>query len=85
MLYSDLHGLLPIKDEFAAQFDDIVLNGKLVFYEKGMIFVDNKLHAFVLPYELIASMNVHVTNEWWLEIVTQDVEGSALKVADLFP
>lgn len=85
VLYSDLHGLLPIKEEFSDQFEDIVLNGKLVFYEKGMIFVDNRLHAIALPYDLVSEMNVHVTNEWWLEITTQDSEDSQLKIADLFP
>lgn len=86
VLYSDLHGLLPLKEQYADQFDDIVLNGKLVFYEKGMIFVDNKLHAFVMPYDLVEHMNVYVTDsEWWLEITTQDLEGSNLQIADLFP
>lgn len=69
-LYSDLNGLLPVKEDYAGQFDDVVLNGKLVFYEKGMIFVDNKLHALILPYESISEMNVHVTDEWWLAITT---------------
>ena len=59
VLYSDLHGLLPIKEDQANEFDDIVLNGKLVFYEKGMIFVDHKLHAIVLPYALIKEMNLY--------------------------
>lgn len=49
-----------------------------------MIFVDNKLHAFVLPYDLVEFMNVYVTDdEWWLEITTQNTE--AHKVANLFP
>lgn len=74
VLYPDMHGLLPIKEEFQDQFEDIVLNGKLVFYEKGMIFVDNKLHAIVLPYDLISEMNIHQTEEWWLEIITKDSE-----------
>lgn len=32
VLYPDLHGLMPIKDDQKNEFDDIVLNGKLVFY-----------------------------------------------------
>ena len=61
VLYSDLCGLLPIKDEFKNELDDIILNGKLVFYQKGMIFVDHKLHAIVLPYALIKEMNIYQT------------------------
>jgi hypothetical protein len=40
-----------VKPEFQEVFDDVVLNGKLVFYQKGMVFVDNKIDAIVLPFE----------------------------------
>ena len=33
VVYSDLLGVLPLKEEYVDTFDDIVLNGKLVFYE----------------------------------------------------
>jgi len=69
VLYPDLHGLMPIKEDQQNEFDDIVLNGKLVFYEKGMIFVDSKLHSIVLPWCMIKEMNVYVTKHWWLEII----------------
>lgn len=59
VLYQNLHGLLPIKEDQSNEFDDIVLNGKLVFYKKGMIFVDNKLHSIVLPWSMIKEMNVY--------------------------
>ena len=85
VLYQDLHGLLPIKQEHQNEFDDIVLNGKLVFYEKGMIFVDNKLHAIVLPWACVKLMNVYVTKQWWLEIIAQDNDEIGVKATDLFP
>jgi hypothetical protein len=69
VLYTNIHGLLPIKEDLKGEFDDIVLNGKLVFYQKGMIFVDSKLHSIVLPWCMIKEMNVYVTKDWWLEII----------------
>jgi len=50
-----------------------------------MIFVDSKLHSIVLPWCMIKEMNVHVTKDWWLEIITQDNEDLGIKAADLFP
>ena len=84
--YSDIHGLLPLKEEYTDTFEDVVLNGKIVFYEKGLIYVDNKIHALALPYDHIEALNFYVTDkEWWLEILTQENEKSNLKVDELFP
>lgn len=75
VLYQDLHGVLPVKPEFQEVFDDVVLNGKLVFYQKGMVFVDNKIDAIVLPFENVEQMNVYQSDEeQWLEIYTKDTE-----------
>lgn len=60
--YSDIHGILPVKTEDADVFDDVVLNGKIVFYQKGFIFVDNKVHAIALPYDHVSQMNFYVTD-----------------------
>ena len=84
--YSDIHGLLPVQSEFSDTFEDVVLNGKIVFYEEGLIYVDNKIHAIALPYDHISFLNFYVTDgEWWLEILTQENEKSNLNVDDLFP
>jgi len=40
ILYDGLTGLMPVRDELSDTFDDVILNGKLVFYQKGMIFLD---------------------------------------------
>lgn len=63
-----------------------MLNGKLIFYEKGMIFVDARFHAIVMPYELIKEMTIHQEkDDWWFRINLEDVEGSSLKVKNLVP
>ena len=57
--YKQLYGYFPIKDLFTEEFDDIMLNGKLVFYERGFIFVDKKINAFVLSYEDIEEIKFY--------------------------
>lgn len=47
---------------------------KLVFYEKGMILVDQRLGTFVLPYNELMRLVFHATengSELWLEIAIQ--------------
>ena len=68
VLYENIQGLLPVKEELKDIFSDVVLNGKLVFYEKGMIFVDNRYHAIVMPYEQLKTMTIFQANEWWLKV-----------------
>ena len=88
-MYQDQIGLIPVKEEYGDVFDDIVLNGKLVFYEKGFIFIDNKLQALSLPYTHVDKMNFYLTKDhrkYWLEIITVDApEGTNLYTSDLFP
>jgi hypothetical protein len=69
--YTDLMGLLPIKEQFVGYFQDIVLNGKWSFYDKGFIFTDQRLNAFVLGYDDIESLNFYVADQIWLEIKTK--------------
>jgi hypothetical protein len=83
VLYEGLRGILPVKDEFSDTFEDVVLNGKLVFYEKGMIFTDSRLHAIVMPYENVKIMTIYETEEWWLEILLVDNEN--IKAESLIP
>lgn len=72
--YKDMIGLLPIREEYADVFDDFPLNGKLLFYQYGFIYVDIKLNAFVLPYDLVKELNFYISEkkEYWLEVVPQE-------------
>jgi len=48
---------------------DFVLTGKLSFYEKGFIFTDTRLGAFVVPYNRIDKLTFHVANDRdWMEV-----------------
>ena len=59
----------PVKQEFQGVHRDIVLCGKLSFYEKGFIFTDNRLGAFVVPYASIERLTFHVTDDRdWMEV-----------------
>jgi len=69
-MYDKLHGLLPLKPEYEDTFDDVILNGKIVFYSAGFIFQDLKINSIVVPYDHISEMTFYNTTEWWLEIKT---------------
>ena len=59
----------PVKQVFQGVHRDIVLCGKLSFYEKGFIFTDNRLGAFVVPYTSIERLTFHVTDDRdWMEV-----------------
>lgn len=45
-----------------------MLGGKLVFYEKGFIFVDTKLNAIVLSYDEILNINFYLADQVWMEV-----------------
>ena len=52
---------------------DIVLTGKLSFYEKGFIYTDTRLGAFVVPYTGIERLTFHVTDDRdWMEVALTD-------------
>ena len=62
-------GLLPVKEEFKSMMKDIILTGKLSFYEKGFIYTDNRLGAFVVPYTHIEKLTFHITNDRdWMQV-----------------
>ena len=51
---------------------DIVLCGKLSFYQKGFIFTDTRLGPFVVPYTGIEKLTFHVTDDRdWMEAVVE--------------
>ena len=61
--------MLPVKKEFADVYRDIVLTGKMSFYEKGFIYTDTRLGAFVVPYTSVDKITFHVTEDRdWMEI-----------------
>ena len=85
--YKDMVGLLPIKTEFADAFDDLPLNGKMLFYQYGFIYVDNRLNAFVLPYDLVKELNFYISQkkDYWLEVVPVDAVTQDLDSKHLLP
>ena len=52
--------------------DIVLFKAKLVFYEKGMILVDQRLGSFLLPYEDLEALVFHTSDELWLEIVYKE-------------
>lgn len=62
---------MPVKEPFNELFGDFNIFGKLVFYEQGLIFVDNKLNCFVLSYPEIEHIVFYMGDEQWMEIKTR--------------
>lgn len=67
-------------------FSDFVLTGKLVFYEKGIIFVDNRVYCLVMSYEDIEEITFHSNDEIWLQFKTKQQNSMPLNliVGDTF-
>jgi hypothetical protein len=67
--HEGLIGLLPVKEGFKSMMRDIILTGKLSFYEKGFIYTDTRLGAFVVPYTCIDKLTFHVADDRdWMEV-----------------
>jgi hypothetical protein len=64
---------LLLKDALREVFwQEIPLVGvKAVFYQKGIILVDQRLGAFVLPYSELTHLVFHTSDDLWLEIGIQ--------------
>ena len=85
--YKDIIGLMPVRPEYANVFGDVPLNGKMLFYEHGFIFMDNRLNAFVMPYSQVKNLNFYVSREEiWLEVDPVEAnQGDSLEPTNLVP
>ena len=73
---------MPVKEQFTDVIRDFVLTGKMSFYEKGFIYTDSRLGAFVVPYTNVAKITFHVTDDRdWMEIAITE-EGMDLLPAN---
>lgn len=52
-------GFYPVKSEFHQVLQDRILSGKLTFFERGVVYNDMRLGAFVLPYSAIEKITFH--------------------------
>ena len=71
----EVMGFYPVKEEFHQTLQDRILNGKLTFFERGMIFSDMRLGSFVLPYSAIERITTHgATNDRhdWMQFVLNE-------------
>lgn len=58
-----------MKQSFADIYQDVVLIvSKMVFYEKGIIIVDQRMNTFVYSYSDIEFVNFYLENEIWMEL-----------------
>ena len=52
-------GFYPVRPEFHQTLQDRILNGKLTFFEHGLVFNDMRLGAFVLLYTALERVTIH--------------------------
>jgi hypothetical protein len=65
--YDDVFGFLPVQQKHLTTLKhDFLLFGKLMFYEKGFIYTDLRLGAFVVPYSQLQKITFHFndTHDW---------------------
>lgn len=48
------------------------MNGKLVFYQDGLIFVDKKAAAFALDYNQIDQINFFLEDTVWMQVIAKE-------------
>lgn len=62
-------GFLPLQLNYLTVLrNDFFLYGKLGFYEKGFIYTDTKLGAFVVPHTHLSKILFHMNDEQnWIE------------------
>ena len=72
---------MPLKASIAelGLFADLNLYGKLVFYQRGFIFVDQKLNSFVLSYDDIEHINFYVVSYHSLIMLLYRLMSTGLK------
>ena len=64
-------GLQPVRPELHDTVKDRILTGKLTFFEKGIVFTDMRMGAFVLPYTAIEKITFYaktMTTKDWMEV-----------------
>jgi len=68
--FQDILGLMPVRSELYSILQrDIMLCGKIAFYEKGFIFTDNRLGAFVVPFGSVRKIVFNMSdNGDWMQI-----------------
>lgn len=49
-------------------FHPVILKGKLIVYEKAIIFEDERLQCFVAEFENLEKSVVHVGQNVWMEL-----------------
>lgn len=60
--YEDIVGFLPLQEVYVPLLKhDLILYGKLSFYEKGFIYTDLRMGAFVVPFASLHKITFHVT------------------------
>lgn len=64
-----LEGVLPLKRKYAETLPDFILKGKLVVYEKALIFEDSSMHNFMISYDTIEQIRFYTGKTTWAEIM----------------
>lgn len=71
-VYQSIYGILPVCENLKDIFRDFVLLGKIVFFEKGFMFIDQRFHGFILPYHHFKQITLYQTQQYWLELEFED-------------
>jgi len=72
--HDKINGFIPVQASYKQLgfMKDLLLLGKLVFFENGFIYVDTRLNAFMILYEDIQEVNFYQDNSayiQWMEVI----------------
>lgn len=66
------NGFYPVKKAHKGALGGFMLEGKLIVYEKAIIFEDRNMHNFVVGLEDIEKVVFHIGKETWMEVLVND-------------
>lgn len=68
---------MPVKAELQSLIQrDLMLVGKIAFYEKGFIFTDTRLGAFVVPFGSVRKIVFNMSDAGdWMQVTMNQFEG----------
>lgn len=66
--HDKINGFIPVQASYKqfAFMKDLLLLGKLVFFENGFIYLDTRLNAFMILYEDIQEVNFYQDNSAYI-------------------
>lgn len=71
-ILTNCSGLYPVKTRYSELVADFILIGKVIVYEKCIVFEDSKMHNFIIDYNDIEKVDFYVYKNTWADFKVKD-------------